>query len=222
MKLINTLKGMLYTVTALIALTNVSNAASLNGVYVEVGSSAIGVEADGSTNDVQGAVTTGTVGKTAVTASYGLGYVLGTGKVSLDAGYLWTPGEAKIQQSSTSNNANTISLEISDSVEYYLAPTLNITDTAALFIKYGWNQSDLKVVGDVNKINSMDGQTLAIGTVMSWGSNLYIRTEAGRTEYDRLTFTGLGSGGTANVATTESATAVPKVHYGKISIGYKF
>ena len=222
MKLINNLKGMLYTVIALIALTNVSNAASLNGVYVEVGSSAIGVEASGSTNDVQGAITTGTVGKTAITGSYGLGYVLGSGKVSLDAGYLWTPGEAKIQQSSTSNNANTVSLKISDSTEYYLAPTLNITDTAALYVKYGWNKSDLKVVGDVNKITSMDGETLAVGTVMNWGTNLYIRTEAGQTEYDTLKFTGLGSGGTTNIATTESATATPKVHYGKIAIGYKF
>jgi len=221
MKLINTLKGTLYTVIALIALTNV-NAASLSGVYVEVGSSAIGVEADGSTNDVAGAVTTGTVGKTAITASYGLGYVIGSGKIALDAGYLWTPGEAKITQTSTSNNANTVSLELSDSEEYYLAPTLNITDDAALFIKYGWNKSDLAVTGDVNKINSMDGQTLAIGTVMSWGTNLYIRTEAGQTKYDTLAFTGLGSGGSTNIAITESASATPKVHYGKIAIGYKF
>ena len=221
MKLINTLKGTLYTVIALIALTNV-NAASLSGVYVEVGSSAIGVEADGSTNDVAGAVTTGTVGKTAITASYGLGYVIGSGKIALDAGYLWTPGEAKITQTSTSNNANTVSLELSDSEEYYLAPTLNITDDAALFIKYGWNKSDLAVTGDVNKINSMDGQTLAIGTVMSWGTNLYIRTEAGQTKYDTLAFTGLGSGGSTNIAITESARATPKVHYGKIAIGYKF
>ena len=222
MRIINTLKGMLFTVIALIALTNVSNAVSINGVYVEVGSSAIGLEADGSTNDVQGAITTGTVGKTAMTGSYGLGYVLGSGKLSLDAGYMWTPGEAKIKQTSTSNNANTVSLEVSDSTEYYLAPTLNITDDAALYIKYGWNSSDLVVVGDVNKINSMDGNTTAVGTVMSWGSNLYIRTEAGRTEYDTLKFTGLGSGGSTNIATTESATATPKVHYGKIAIGYKF
>ena len=221
MKLINTLKGTLYTVIALIALTNV-NAASLSGVYVEVGSSAIGVEADGSTNDVAGAVTTGTVGKTAITASYGLGYVIGSGKIALDAGYLWTPGEAKITQTSTSNNANTVSLELSDSEEYYLAPTLNITDDAALYIKYGWNSSDLTVVGDVNKINSMDGTTTAVGTVVSWGTNLYIRTEAGQTKYDTLAFTGLGSGGSTNIAITESASATPKVHYGKIAIGYKF
>jgi hypothetical protein len=36
MRIINTLKGMLFTVIALIALTNVSNAISINGVYVEV------------------------------------------------------------------------------------------------------------------------------------------------------------------------------------------
>ena len=221
MKTISTLKGMLFSILAFFALTTVSNA-FLNGVYLEVGSSAVGVEAAGSTNDVQGAITTGSVGKTAVTGTYGLGYVLGSGKLSLDAGYMWTPGEAKISQTSTSNNANTVSLEVSGSTEYYLAPTLNITDDAAIYLKYGKNKADLKVVGDVNKITSMDGETLAIGTVMSWGSNLYIRTEAGKTEYDTLKFTGLGSGGTTNIATTESATATPKVHYGKIAIGYKF
>ena len=41
MRIINTLKGMLFTVIALIALTNVSNAVSIKGVYVEDGSSAI-------------------------------------------------------------------------------------------------------------------------------------------------------------------------------------
>jgi hypothetical protein len=221
MKTISTLKGMLFSVLVFFALTTGSNA-FLNGVYVEVGSSAVGVEAGGSTNDAQGAITTGTVGKTAVTGTYGLGYVLGSGKFSLDAGYMWTPGEAKISQTSTSNNANTVSLEVSDSTEYYLAPTLNITDDAALYLKFGKNDSDLKVVGDVNKINSMTGDTVAIGTVMSWGSNLYIRTEAGKTEYDTLKFTGLGSAGSTSIATTESASATPKVHYGKIAIGYKF
>ena len=74
MKKISTLKGMLFSVLAFFALTTGSNA-FLNGVYVEVGSSAVGVEAGGSTNDAQGAITTGTVGKTAVTGTYGLGYV---------------------------------------------------------------------------------------------------------------------------------------------------
>jgi len=66
----------------------------------------------------------------------------------------------------------------------------------------------------------MDGDTAAIGTIMSWDSNLYIRTEAGMTEYDTLSIAGLGT--TGGVATTTTVTADPTVHYGKIAIGYKF
>ena len=64
----------------------------------------------------------------------------------------------------------------------------------------------------------MDGTTTAIGTVMSWGSNLYIRTEAGTIDYDKLQAKGLGT----SIATTEIVNADPEVNYGKIAIGYKF
>jgi hypothetical protein len=105
---------------------------------------------------------------------------------------------------------------------------LNITDDASIYIKFGQNSSDLNITGDVTKLSSMDGSTVAAGTVMSWGSNLYIRTEAGITDYDQLKVSGLGtscnaSGSNAGcVATTTTVTADPTVHYGKIAIGYKF
>ena len=216
-----TIKTMLCAIVTLFGLTAVSNAASLNGLYFEVGSSAVGVEAAGSHNDAQGAITTGAVGKTAVTASYGLGMMLGKDKkLGIDFGYLLTPGEAKLKSTSDSLSKKNVSLELSDATEYYVAPMLNISDDASLYVKYGWNSTDLTVVGDVNKINSMDGTTVALGTVMSWGSNLYIRSEAGMTEYDTLKFTGLG--GANGVPLTESVSTTPDVHYGKISIGYKF
>ncbi len=216
------LKTMLSTLVAIVGLTTVSNASMLNGVYLEVGSSAIGVEAAGNHNDAQSAVTTGAVGKTAVTGSYGLGVMLGkSNKLGLDVGYLFTPGEAKLSSSSTSRTKKNVSLDISDMTEMYIAPMLNITDDASLYLKFGKNSTDLQTVGDVNKISSMDGTTVAVGTVMSWGSNLYIRSEAGMTEYDSLKFTGLGTDADG-VATTESISVTPEVHYGKIAIGYKF
>ena len=215
------IKTMICAIVTLFGLTAVSNAASLNGLYFEVGTSAVGVEAAGSHNDAQGAVTTGAVGKTAVTASYGLGMMLGKDqKLGIDFGYLLTPGDATIKSTSNSLSKKNVSLELSDATEYYVAPMLNISDDASLYLKYGWNSTDLTVTGDVNKINSMDGTTMALGTVMSWGSNLYIRSEAGMTEYDTLKFTGLG--GANGVPVTESVTTSPDVHYGKISIGYKF
>ena len=214
----NKLKTMLLTLVTLFAFTNVSNAASLNGVYLEVGSSAIGADFDGNHNDDDGDVSKGTLGKTAVTSHYGLGYMTNrSNKVGLDIGYMWYPGEAKVK--ATSDNTNTdVTFEISDSTEYYISPMINITEDASLYFKYAWNESDIKTTGDVTKLTSMDGETVALGTVMSWGSNLYIRSEAGMTDYDKLTSAGLGN----TIGTDESVTAEPEVYYGKIAVGYKF
>lgn len=215
------LKTMLCTIVAIFGLTTVSNAASLNGVYLEASSSAVGVELDGSHTDAgaDGHTVKGAVGKTAVTASYGLGYMTSRdNKLGLDVSYMWTPGEAKLTTSSNANSANTVTFELSDTEEYSISPMINITPDASLYLRFGWTDSDLTVTGDVTKPTSMDGSTTAIGTVMSWGSNLYIRTEAGMTDYDNVTATGLGT----TIATTESAKADPVVHFGKIAIGYKF
>ena len=216
----NNLKIMLCTLVAIFGFTTVSNAASLNGVYLEVGSSAIGADFDGSHTDNDSDVSKGTVGKTAVTSHYGLGYMTNrSNKVGLDIGYMWHPGAAKIK--ATSNDTDTdVTFEISDSTEYYISPMLNITEDASLYFKYAWNESDIKTTGDVTKLTSMDGETIALGTVMSWGSNLYIRTEAGMTDYDKLTAKGLGTAG--GIEDTVTVKATPTVHYGKIAIGYKF
>jgi hypothetical protein len=223
MKTMNNIKGLLFTVIALFALTNVSNAAGIGGVYLEVGTSAVGSELDGKvveTASTPNETSTGQVGKTAVTTSYGLGFMTDRSrKVGLDVGYMINPGSAKIK-SDTTQGGGEVTFEITDSTDYYLAPMINITEDASLFVKFGKAKSDLKIVGDVTKLNSMEGDTLALGTVMSWGSNLYIRTEAGKTKYDGLKVVGLGTAG--GVAATTTVTADPTVHYGKIAIGYKF
>jgi hypothetical protein len=221
MKTITNIKGMLITVLALFALTATSNAAGIGGVYLEVGSSAIGVAVEGDHNDKNGRIATGALGKTAITASYGLGFMTDRArKIGIDAGYMVTPGQAKLSHTSTSRTADKVSLDVSDATQYYFAPMLNITEDASLYVKFGFDSTDLTTVGDVNKINSMDGDTLAVGTVMSWGSNLYLRTEAGRTTYDKLTFTGLGTAD--GVSTSDSIRVTPEINYGKVAIGYKF
>ena len=215
----NKIKTMLCTIVAIFGFTSVSNSASLNGLYLEAGTSAAGVAIDGSATDTgSNSTTVGSVGETFASVSYGLGYMTDRSrKVGLDVGYMWIPGEAKLRRTSDTTGSD-VTFEISDSTEYYFAPMVNITEDASLYVKFGYNDSDVKTTGDVRKITSMDGETLAIGTVMSWGSNLYIRTEAGMTEYDKLTSEGLGT----DIGTDESVSATPEVNYGKIAIGYKF
>ena len=118
-----TIKSALFTMLALLAFTSSSSAFSLNGGYVEVATSAVGAELAGTVKDADSALassdsTTGQVGKTAVTMTYGLGYMTSRlNKLGLDVGYMWTPGEAKISTSSTDSTASGITFEISDSTE---------------------------------------------------------------------------------------------------------
>ena len=212
------LQSMFYTLVMLLGLTSVSNGASLGGLYFEVGSSAAGVQMDGSHNDNNGDISNGTVGKTAVIGHYGLGYMTPrSNKVGLDLGYMMTPGEAKINATSDDSNTD-VSFEVADGTEYYIAPMINITEDSSLYFKYGWSAADVNVTGDINNPGDLDGTTMALGTVMSWGTNLYIRTEAGVTEYDKVTATGKGT----NIGTDVSVSATPEIAYGKIAIGYKF
>ena len=218
----NTIKSVLFAVLASLAFTSASSAAGIGGVYLEVGSSAIGSELDGKiveTATTPNETTTGQIGKTAVTSHYGLGFMTDRSrKLGLDLGYMWLPGSASIKSKTTDSTASNVTFEISDSTEYYIAPMLNITEDASIYVKYGETDSDIKVTGDVTKITSMSGDNVAVGTIMSWGSNLYIRTEAGMTDYNSLKVTGLGT----SIATTTTVTATPTIHYGKIAIGYKF
>ena len=210
------LKSMLITLVALLGLTTVSQADS--GIYFEVGGSTVGVEMDGNHNDNDGDVSNGTIGKTAVIGHYSLGYMTSkSNTLGLDIGYMVNPGSAKINATSDDSDTD-VTFEASDLTEYYVAPMINITEDASLYVKYGWTEAETKVTGDINDPGDLDGTTVAVGTIMSWGSNLYIRTEAGISEYDQISATGKGT----NIGTDVKVTATPEIAYGRVAIGYKF
>jgi len=214
------MKKLLISILASLFVASYANAVSLSGLYLELGSSAVGVEMDGNFNDDDGDISYGTVGKTAVTGSYGLGFMTSReNPLSLDLGYTWSPGDAKIKATSDDSSTDA-TLEVSDATEWYVAAMANITEDASVYFKYGGNDADITVTGDINNPGGLSGTTVALGTVMSWGSNMYIRTEAGKTDYDQISATGKGS--TNGISTSVKVTADPTVHYGKIAIGFKF
>ena len=135
-----TIKSAIFGVLATFALITSSNAASLSGVYLEVGSSAVGSELDGKVTETAttpNETSTGQVGKTAVTTSYGLGFMTDRSrKMGLDIGYMWNPGSAKIKKDTTDAGGD-VTFEISDSTDYYLAPMINMSEDASLYLKFG-------------------------------------------------------------------------------------
>ena len=62
-----------------------------------------------------------------------------------------------------------------------------------------------------------------IAKILSAVPGMFMRTEAGMTEFDTIKSTGLGAGGAGKlVATTTTVTADPTIAFGAITIGYKF
>ena len=212
------MRKLLISILALLFVASYAHAASLSGLYIELGTSAVGTEMDGSYSDDDSDISYGQIGKTAVTGSYGLGFMTSREKpLSLDLGWAASPGSAKITTTSD-NTATDATIELSDMTEYYVAAMANITEDASVYFKLGRSEVDTTVSSTVKDPGDFSGDTVALGTVMSWGSNMYIRTEAGITDWDNVTITGSGSG----VGTDESITIDPTSHYGKIAIGLKF
>ena len=105
-----TIKSALFAVIALFAFTSASSASPLTGVYAELGTSAVGVSLDGTVTEADNTIpeiTTGQIGKTAITVSYGLGYMTNRARTfGVDVGYMWNPGEAKIKSDTSDKNGN--------------------------------------------------------------------------------------------------------------------
>jgi hypothetical protein len=203
---------------ALLFVASYAHAASLSGLYIELGTSAVGTEMDGSYSDDDSDISYGQVGKTAVTGSYGIGFMTSRDRpFGLDLGWAASPGSAKLNTTSD-NTGSDVSIELSDMTELYITAMANITEDASVYFKLGRSEVDTTVSSTVKDPGDFSGDTVALGTVMSWGSNMYIRTEAGITDWDNVTITGSGSG----VGTDESITIDPTSHYGKIAIGFKF
>ena len=212
------MRKLLISVLALLFVASYAHAASLSGLYIELGTSAVGTEMDGSYSDDDSDISYGQVGKTAVTGSYGIGFMTSRDRpFGLDLGWAASPGSAKLNTTSD-NTGSDVSIELSDMTELYITAMANITEDASVYFKLGRSEVDTTVSSTVKDPGDFSGNTVALGTVMSWGSNMYIRTEAGITDWDNVTITGSGSG----VGTDESITIDPTSHYGKIAIGFKF
>jgi len=206
-----------------------ADSSNFSGPYVGFQMAAVGVELDGqvaSAGDDVGETTTGNVGRTAIIGGLELGYAipLGSAGLLLDVGANYVAGGAKMRSNNTDTTATAdVIFEVDDMYSIYLAPSFALSDTSSIFVKLGYTHATVSVTGDVTKPDDMEGATYAIGTRTVLASGLFIKSEAGITEFDSLSSKGLGQGGTgSSVSTSTTITADPSVAYGAISIGMRF
>jgi len=235
----NKLKRMLCAVFTLmlvnISTTAQSDSGNFAGPYVGLQVLGLGAEFDGVSNSSAGTGTaSGTasedrvpIGATKATVGIEIGYVIPLGSLlALDIGGQMLSGEAKIDHTNSTGNLNAgnVSMTMDDHYTYYIAPTIILSDTSSLYIKAGVSQADVNVSGDVNPIPNLHGEMWAIGTRTVLPSGIFIRTEAGYTEYNEISTHGKG-GGTAGkdyISTSTSFQADTTIVHGNLSLGFRF
>ena len=198
------------------------------GAYIGIQAQGVGVELDGkhtSGQDDTGEVTTGVAGRVAGIAGAEVGYAIPVSDTMLlDFGINYYSGAAKITTSNTDTTATAdVTFEMSDLLTAYIAPTFAVSDTASIYLKLGVVEADTKTTGDVTQPADLQGTLIGVGSRSLLGNGMFIRTEGGFVDFDSISVTGKGAGGTGKtIKTTTTVTADPLVAYGSISIGYKF
>jgi len=226
----NKLKTMLCAVFTLLLVNTTASADSSNfaGPYVGITGSGYGLQMDGSAtqeSDTTGPTVTDDVslGQVAPVTGIEVGYALPLGDMVLvDVGASYYSGEATISHFGDDNGENQggadVSFKVDDLVTYYIAPTIALSDTSSLYVKVGVSEADTGVTGDVTSPGNLSGTTWAMGTRTVLDSGIFIRTEAGYTDYNGISAHGKGT----TVSAANSYSAEPTIAFGAVSFGFRF
>jgi len=223
----NKLKVTLFAICSLV-LANVGTAmadsGNFAGPYVGVTVSGYGMSLDGSSqstvSDTASTTDEISLGATTPVSGFEVGYALPLGtNFLIDVGAAYYTGEAKLDHiGDDSNTIRNVSFKIDDLRAAYIAPTLVLSDTSSVYLKMGISEADVTVSGDITTPGNLSGQTWGLGTRTVLDSGIFIRTEAGYTEYNGISAHGKGT----TISQTTAYSATPTLAYGTVSLGFRF
>jgi hypothetical protein len=224
------IKNMLIALFTLV-LVNVgiaqADSSNFAGPYVGMSGSGYGIQLSGESNSTSGGTTETdnvSLGQVAPVVGGEVGYAIPIGSMMLlDIGGSFYSGEAKLDYKSEHSVANDktdrdVSLTIDNLVNYYIAPTLVLSDTSSVYVKIGVTEADVTVSGDITSPGNLSGETWAMGTRTVLSSGIFIRTEAGYTNYNAISSHGKGT----TIANTSTYSAEPTIAFGAVSLGFRF
>jgi len=235
MKKLTTMLCAVFTLM-LVSISTIAKADSSNfsGPYIGISASGYGIQLSGKSNAGVGQSTEEvSLGQVAPITGMEIGYAIPIGSAFLiDIGASMFQGAAKLEfhgdddneaetDSETTNfNSTTadVSFKIDDLVNYYIAPTLVLSDTSSLYLKVGLTEADVTVTGDITSPSNLSGTTWAMGTRTVLASGIFIKTEAGFTDYNGISAAGKGT----SVSSKNTYSADPTVAFGTVALGFRF
>jgi hypothetical protein len=208
--------------------TSVSIADSSNfaGPYIGITGGAFGAAVSGSSDDGGSGsdnLDQVSVGQNALATGIEAGYVLPIGSLFLlDVGASRLIGDVTIKHKHDGVAARgDVSFTANEFVTAYIAPSVALSDTSSLYVKWGYSAANAGVTGDLKTPGDLRGETFAIGTRTVLDSGIFIRTEAGYTEYNAISTHGKGIA-TNPISVDTAYSAEPTIAYGQVSLGFRF
>ena len=212
--------------TGTVLLADSSNFA---GPYVAINASGYGMQLSGTSSS---SVTAGineidevSIGQVAPLTGIEAGYAIPLGsKFLLDVGASYSTGEAKLEYHEDGDDdsglvATDIHFIMDGITTGWIAPTLVLTDSSSVYLKIGLSEIDVSSTGDeITGLADLSGTTWAIGTRTVLDSGIFVKTEAGYSDYNGISAHGLGKG----IPATNSYSVEPTMAYGSVSLGFRF
>jgi len=208
-----------------------ADSSNFAGPYFGLSGFSAGMEAKGEsmTNIINEGDTDGIpLGKVTFATGLEAGYALPIGSMFLlDVGASYLHGEAKLAHRNDSNHVagdeTNVTFSADKFVTYYIAPTIALSETSSLYVKWGMSEADVEVSGDVTTPANLSGETMAIGMRTVLDSGIFIRTEAGYTEYNGISAHGKGNSVSPHGSSSNNSySAEPAIAYGSVSLGIRF
>ena len=237
----NKLKTTLFAACSLVLVTIgtsvKADSSNFAGPYIGISASGYGMQIAGEAKTsptVAGVkeIAQVSLGQVAPVTGFEVGYAIPIGSAFLiDIGASMFQGEAKLeyhhdqQAPSTCAGCTTgtvgpknVSFTIDDLVNYYIAPTLVLSDTSSLYVKVGLTEADIGVSGDITTPSNLSGTTWALGTRTVLESGIFIKTEAGYTDYNEISAHGQGN----NIDSDNRYSTKPTIAFGTVALGFRF
>lgn len=204
-----------------------ADSSAFTGAYVAVTGSAVGMALDGKRTKTVGntAETKGKAGMVSPGAGLEAGFSYPFSDMAfVTVGVNYQPFDTEVKADNVTKS-NNVKLAANDIVSVFIEPSFNVTENSAFFVKVGYSESELDATGtDVtNKTYSFDGTTVALGTKTISDNGMFLKTEAGITDYDSITIKNIREDDNNGTRTfTSSVKADVEVAYGQVTIGFKF
>ena len=195
---------------------------SQGGPYVSLQGAMYGATFSGSGKNSNGeALTDGSLGQVFGSMGVNFGWAIPLGDrllLGLDLSY--QPGDGKIKVDTGAGDSDTtgedVEVTAGDTRGISIMPMIAISDSSALYFKYGVTHVDLTWNNEMTAgiASSMLGDTLAVGSRTVLNDRLYLQTEFGVSDFDPINI--------HTVTSNSNGTASAENVYGAFSVGIKF